>query len=458
MESANIENVNLINGKDNVDHTEGLQQFKNLLQKIKGYKNEKDPNKKPKKILITTDADACLFCGNVTTCAGYIGIGVMSDMVYVYRNIFKLCEEAGIKCDFCFLTKLQPYQCNLFFKQQLSERLGKDKDGKPFIKPEDIKFAPFNGENESIDHESFNKKMFGRGNGYKDTEVLYFDNDLVSHKIKNFKKNLEEQKVNTLFPVNIIHTEDVQNWITEEKAREDIVEKKLGDDFDSNKKMQEEWTENGYTKKDYIVYNKQYCCFEQKTGNHGYDFNEDGLKVGELLTATQDVLFENKSKLKEEQNKWIEQNFETDKVLAKKLFNKYYKETNLLYNQTINNIKQYNTAEEAFYKVAKDTFKKINDDEEIKDILKQYKDEPKLDTSVSEKTANTQQQDTKRNDGCVEDEYKRAVKTPLSNAGAHTNSGAQTSEFSWWNPCTWFSCCKDVQKSLDTDRKAEINL
>ena len=385
MEYAS-DNVNLINGKDNGDHEEGLQEFKALLKKIKEYgTGERTP--KPKKILIATDADACLFRGYVSPCAGQMGMGVMSDMVYVYRNIFKLCEEAGIECDFCFLTKLQPCQCNLFFKKQLSKRLGKDKKGYPFIKPENIKFAPFDGENKENDHESFNKKMFDE-EGYKDTEVLYFDNDLCYHKIKDFKTNLQSktQEFDTVFPVNIIHTEDVKNWITEEDM-EDIVKKKLGNDFDLlGQALQGQWSKIG-GKVTFIERQKQYNPLipqlEQKT--HKGNFNKDGLKVDELLKATQDVLFDAKHELKGEQNEWIKQNFETDKELARKLFEKYSKKTNPLLDQTVDKMNKDGGGifEVVFYEVAKDTFDEIKGDEEIESILKKYPQEPKLDTIVN---------------------------------------------------------------------------
>ena len=389
MEYAS-DNVNLINGNNNGNHKEGLKKFKALLQKIKGYKN-KQVGEKPKKILIATDADACLFRGYVSSCAGHMGMGVMSDMVYVYRNIFKLCEEAGIECDFCFLTKLQPCQCNPFFKEQLSKRLGKDKYRKPFIKPKDIKFAPFVGGSEVIDHKSFNKKMFEE-EGYKNTEVLYFDNDLDYHKIEDFKKNLQSntQEVGaTAYPVNIIHTEDVKNWITEKTVREDIVKKYFEQVWNLNKDKQEQWKEHGGKEafiEAYFGHNKQSSQFEQKTADNGIDFNKDGLKVDELLKATQDVLFDARSELKDKQNYWIKQNFETDKELAYKLFEKYSEKTCKLMFITINKhdkMKGKVIYEVLFDEEAVDTFNKIKGDEEIKDILNKYSQEPKLDTILN---------------------------------------------------------------------------
>lgn len=387
-------NVNLINGRDEegkINHGAGLEKFKTLLQKIKGYGTGKI-KPKPKKILIATDADACLFRGCVSPCAGHMGMGVMSDMVYVYRNIFKLCEEANIKCDFCFLTKLQPYQCNPFFKEQLSKRLGKDKYKKPFIKPKDIKFAPSVGGNEEIDHKSFNKKMFDE-EGYKDTEVLYFDNDLDYHKIKEFKKNLQsktqELNATTVFPVNIIHTEDVKNWITEKIVREDIVKKYFEQVWNLNKDKQEQWKKLGGKKafiEGCIKKDEKSSQFEQKTADSGINFNKDGLKVDELLKATQDVRFDARSELINEQNVWIKQNFETDKELARKLFEKYSEETCKLMFITINKrdeMKGKAICEDLFDKVTKDTFDKIKSDEEIKSILDKYPPEPELDTSVN---------------------------------------------------------------------------
>ena len=384
MENAN-DNFNIINGKDNGDHKEGLEKFKALLQKIKEYgTGVRTP--KPKKILIATDADACLFCGDVSHYAGAVGLGIMSDMVYVYRNIFKLCDEAGIKCDFCLLTKLQPYACNPFFKEQLSERLGKDKDEQSFIKPEDIKFAPYYGGGKTdIDHENFNKKMFGVDNGYEDTEVLYFDNDL-GNKIKSFKVNFNNNlkskglKDRIKFPANIIHTEDVKNWITDTKDKEEIVKKQLGKDWDNilDKKCDKET----YIKYKFIGLPN----FEQKTSRYGFDFNQDGLMVSDLLRATQEVLFEKEPLLKMKQNYWIAQNFEKDKKLANKLFENHSSELKQLKKQTEEECATGAKYDDVYNKLAIDTTEKIRKDPVIKVFSSRYRPNPVSEASADRTT------------------------------------------------------------------------
>ena len=62
MENVNKDKVNLINGKNkngNIGHNFALNQFKNLLQKIKAYKDKPEGEKPKKFLLLQTQMRVC---------------------------------------------------------------------------------------------------------------------------------------------------------------------------------------------------------------------------------------------------------------------------------------------------------------------------------------------------------------------------------------------------------------
>lgn len=41
-------------------------------------------------------------------------------------------------------------------------------------------------------------------------------------------------------------------------------------------------------------------------------------------------------------------------------------------------------------------------------------------------------------------------------SGKNNENLASNEQFCWWNPLTWFSCCKEVKCCLNCDRESEI--
>ena len=55
-----------------------------------------------------------------------------------------------------------------------------------------------------------------------------------------------------------------------------------------------------------------------------------------------------------------------------------------------------------------------------------------------------------------EDKEQHSFSQKVAGKEKHSEDWVCHNQFCWWNPLTWFSCCKEVKCCLNCDRESEI--